>query len=224
MSQISDQVQIGNQYSSVITSLGDPIKESDYLGFRVLWYSSRDPFEGDLLYFENDLLTIISQGVESKTLNDYLDENGPPSISLSYYKGNLSRGDLRDTTVHVWNDIGLDVVTYGNIEESEVLLERRYNPVSIVDYYDVVGRQFVDNKEVIINYDFSSEKLKNISEYKLESQIEISKIEMLSAYAKVNVPIIISIVISIILLFVLGIFIIRRKKTKRPEEIHQQNQ
>lgn len=215
MNQKLDFIKLNDRIENVRQVLGEPKKESDYLGYKVLWYGSKDPFSGDLLYFENELLRLITSGVSEKTLKSYIDEHGIPSMSLSYYSGNLQRSDAKDTTVHIWNEKGLDVVTYGNIQQSEVLLERRYEPVaSSEEYFLSTGKQFKDNERIEINFEFVPQELKRVRDYKIETQGDLSSGQLFYGFIRMNL-IFTFVCLIIILLLSLSIFFVKKKLKKK---------
>lgn len=143
----STVVNMGSSLTVVIAKLGQPKKESEYNGYKILWYDSLSPFKADIFYIKNDNLVLRSypEGDDS-TLSIYIDKFGIPERSIAYYSGEYLKNDSFETTLHTWPSRGIDVVSYGVGLESRVFLTRNYQPTSVDQYFSDLGQEFANNQ------------------------------------------------------------------------------
>jgi hypothetical protein len=145
LSGLSYAVEIPKLLSSkeaVVQQLGAPLQTLSLAGYEVLWYTSVAPSFADFYYFQNNQLRRISLARQStkETLDSYTKQLGQAGDSRLAYSGT---GDSLVQYVHVWPEKGQAIITSGNASESGVLRSEIFSPVTLENFYQTWGKEFI---------------------------------------------------------------------------------
>lgn len=219
----STEVAINSTLSEIFAKLGQPKKESEYYGYKILWYDSLNPFKADIFYLQNDELVLRSYPADDKiTLSQYIDQSGRPEISVSYYSGEFLKKDSFETTLHLWPNRGFDVVSYGAGSESVVFLIRTYRPMTIEEYFSGVGSEFARNQVVTLLLDQQPEaETKQLQRLEVIPELTASQSSALFWELGLGRLVLTWVAIGLIVLLVLtgaSVFLFRRFRRKLNNE------
>jgi hypothetical protein len=208
------QIPLNTPLNQVLSTAGQPLKESTEGNFKVLWYTSSVPGKSDNFYFVNNNLYAKAWRVDGDVLlQKYLDEFGQPTATYFLYEGVASGSDSLIQTMHVWPEQGLSILTLGKSPASQVIRQYELPSTSLEEYLSQWQVKNVEQKTATIAAATSPvpvEQAKLISATELDSQPGL-----LRSFAQWQWPLLGLVVIAIFLSVVL--FFLRKKQPSIPQ-------